>query len=120
MKKYLKVAKMPDFEEHSPSHYLYFNYWEKGKKHHIVITDYKGRRLGFIDLDKNDKVDIEDNQGNMQKEIDFALDIFFKNYLDKFKAKYGIVKEEEKVQKGLESQNDTLSFYQSLLDIMKQ
>ncbi len=88
MQKPVKIAKINDAV--SDCHYLYFNYWERNKKHRIYITDYKGRTLGYINMDKKDEIVIEDRQGNMQSEIDAALHVFMKAYLDRFKAKHGL------------------------------
>lgn len=88
MSKYLKVAKTENAEV--PCQFLFFKYWNRNNKHRIYITDYKGRTLGFINLDKDDRVEIEDSQGNTKDEIEMALGLFMDCYLDKFKQKYNI------------------------------
>lgn len=57
--------------------YLTFKKWENYGKKRIYINDYKGRTLGFIE---NGNVTINDNQGNYQSEIDYALNAFMSTY----------------------------------------
>ena len=85
----IKVAKMPGAER--PCEYLYFRYWEKKDKHRVYIKDYKGRDIGYIDLDRDDVVIIEDHQGSARADIDRAVRIFMEDYLDDVKAKHNFV-----------------------------
>ena len=72
-----KIAKIENaFDD---SHYLTFKYWEKGEKKRIYINDYKRRTLGYIE---NGNVIISDRQGNIQTDIDYALDSFAKTYAE--------------------------------------
>lgn len=75
-----KIAKRANAE--SDSHFLTFNLWVKGDKNRIYINDYKHRTLGYIDLDNNDELVINDRQGNTQDEIDYAVAAFTAEYLN--------------------------------------
>lgn len=74
---YAKVAKMENPSD--DPHYLTFKRWEKNGNKRIYINDYKRRTLGYIDMVTRE-VKISDKQGNMQSEIDFALNEFNTNY----------------------------------------
>lgn len=83
MKEFTKVriAKRADANNEIDSHFLTFTAWSKGDKNRVYINDYKRRTLGFIDLDNNHNVVINDRQGNMQSEIDFAIAAFVAEYI---------------------------------------
>ena len=70
-----KIAKRANAE--SDSHFLTFNLWVKGDKHRVYINDYKRRTIGYIDLDNNNALVVNDRQGNTQDEIDYAVAAFF-------------------------------------------
>ncbi|MBQ8296857.1 MAG: hypothetical protein IJX77_03640 [Ruminococcus sp.] len=75
--KVAQVAKVA--ETYDDSCYLTFKAWEKGEIRRIYINDYKRRTLGYIDRN-NDEVTITDRQGNMQSEIDYAINQFKATY----------------------------------------
>ena len=47
----------------SDSDYLYFHLWEGKKKRRIYANDYKGRSVGYIDLDNNNEIETEYSKG---------------------------------------------------------
>lgn len=70
------IAKSATADAEIDSQHLTFKYWNKGDKHRVYINDYKRRTLGYIDLDNDNAVEINDRQGNTQAEIDYAIAAF--------------------------------------------
>lgn len=76
------IAKRADADAENTAHFLTFSLWSKGDKHRVYINDYKRRTLGYIDLDNNNEIVINDRQGNFQEEIDYAIAAFTAEYID--------------------------------------
>lgn len=72
----MRIAKAANADSDVDSQHLTFNYWSKGDKHRVYINDYKRRTLGYIDIDNDNAVEINDRQGNTQAEIDYAIAAF--------------------------------------------
>lgn len=72
----MRIAKSATADAEIDSQHLTFKYWSKGDKHRVYIVDYKRRTLGYIDLDNNNAVEINDRQGNTQADIDYAVAAF--------------------------------------------
>ena len=72
----MRIAKSATADTEIDSQHLTFKYWSKGDKHRVYIVDYKRRTLGYIDLDNNNAVEINDRQGNTQADIDYAVAAF--------------------------------------------
>lgn len=72
----MRVAKSATADAEVDSQHLTFKYWSKGDKHRVYIVDYKRRTLGYIDLDNDNAVEINDRQGSTQAEIDYAVAAF--------------------------------------------
>lgn len=72
----MRIAKSATADTEIDSQHLTFKYWSKGNKHRVYIVDYKRRTLGYIDLDNNNAVEINDRQGNTQADIDYAVSAF--------------------------------------------
>ena len=77
-----RIGKREKADAEIASQWLTFKLWEKSGKSRVYISDYKRRTLGYIDLDNGNEVVINDHQGNMQEEIDFAVSAFFAEYID--------------------------------------
>ena len=76
-----KIAKRSDADAENVSSFLTFNLWVKGDKHRVYINDYKRRTIGYIDLDNDNELIINDRQGNTQDEIDYAVAAFTAEYI---------------------------------------
>lgn len=72
----MRIAKSETADAEIDSQHLTFKYWSKGDKHRVYIVDYKRRTLGYIDIDNNNTVEINDRQGNTQTDIDYAVATF--------------------------------------------
>lgn len=60
--------------------YITFKAWEKNGKKRIYLNDYKGRTIGYIDQNNDNKAVIMDRQGNTASDIDFVINKFNSTY----------------------------------------
>lgn len=74
---FAKVAKIDD--PYDDCCFFSFKRWEKYGKKRIYINDYKGRTIGYIDIE-NGEFTLKDRQGNFQTAIDYALESFRSTY----------------------------------------
>lgn len=78
----MRIAKSATADTEIDSQHLTFKCWSKGDKHRVYIVDYKRRTLGYIDLDNNNAVEINDRQGNTQADIDYAVAVFMATVIE--------------------------------------
>lgn len=61
-------------EHDSESNYLYFKLWGKGNMRRIYINDYKGRSVGYIDLNNNNSLNLEYSKGEVVETAKYFLE----------------------------------------------